>query len=199
MISAIIMASGFSNRMGQNKLLMKYNDKFLIEHTLNIVSECNFKKKILVTQYEEIKELGEKLNYKVVINNSPNRGQSESIKLGVKNSPKCDGYMFFVGDQPLLNKGDIEKLVKVFQEDTNYIVIPKNKDKCGNPVIYPTIYKEQILKLEGDKGGKSIIKSSDKIKYVDVSENTLFDIDNIDDFNNLLERKAENERGYSSN
>ena len=139
------MASGFSNRMGQNKLLMKYNDKFLIEHTLNIVSKCNFKKKILVTQYEEIKELGEKLNYKVVINNSPNKGQSESIKLGVKNSPKCDGYMFFVGDQPLLNKDDIEKLVKVFKEDTNYIVIPKYKDKCGNPVIYPIIYKEQIL------------------------------------------------------
>lgn len=199
MISAIIMASGFSNRMGQNKLLMKYNDKFLIEHTLNIVLKCNFKKKILVTQYEEIKELGEKLNYKVIMNNSPNKGQSESIKLGVKNSPKCDGYMFFVGDQPLLNKDDIEKLVKVFKEDTNYIVIPKYKDKCGNPVIYPTIYKEQILKLEGDKGGKNIIKSSDKIKYVDVSENTLFDIDNIDDFNNLFERKAENERGYSSN
>ena len=49
-------------------------------------------------------------------------------------------------------------------------------------------YKEDILNLEGDKGGKSIIKSSDKIKYVDVCENTLFDIDNIDDFNNLLKK-----------
>lgn len=32
--------------MGQNKLLMKYNNKFLIEYTLNIISECNFKQKI---------------------------------------------------------------------------------------------------------------------------------------------------------
>ena len=190
MISAIIMASGFSNRMGQNKLLMKYNDKYLIEYTLNIVSKCNFKNKILVTQYEEIKKLGEKLNYNVVINNYPNKGQSESIKLGVKNSSKCYGYMFFVGDQPLLNKSDIESLVEIFKEDTDYIVIPKYKDRCGNPVIYPIKYKEQILKLEGDKGCKQIIKSSDKIKYVDVSKNTLFDIDNIDDFNNLLERKV---------
>lgn len=190
MISAIIMASGFSNRMGQNKLLMKYNDKYLIEYTLNIVSKCNFKNKILVTQYEEIKKLGEELNYNVVINNYPNKGQSESIKLGVKNSSKCYGYMFFVGDQPLLNKSDIESLVEIFKEDTDYIVIPKYKDRCGNPVIYPIKYKEQILKLEGDKGCKQIIKSSDKIKYVDVSKNTLFDIDNIDDFNNLLERKV---------
>lgn len=199
LISAIIMASGFSKRMGQNKLLMKYNNKFLIEYTLDIISNCNFKEKILVTQYEEIKKLGENLNFKVVINKYPNKGQSESIKLGVKESDESEGYMFFVGDQPLLNKNDIEKLINVFKEDTDYIVIPKYKESLGNPVIYPSIYKEQILKLEGDKGGKSIIKSSDKIKYVDVCENTLFDIDNIDDFKNLLKRKAENEKRLNSN
>lgn len=199
LISAIIMASGFSNRMGKNKLLMKYNDKFLIEHTLDIISQCNFKEKILVTQYKEVKKLGEKLNFKVVINKYPNKGQSESIKLGVGNSSESEGYMFFVGDQPLLNKNDIEKLIKVFKEDTSYIVIPKYKERYGNPVIYPSIYKEQILNLQGDKGGKSIIKSSDKIKYVEVLENTLFDIDNIDDFNNLLKRRAENERRLNSN
>lgn len=185
--------------MGQNKLIMKYNNKFLIEYTLNIISRCDFRSKILVTQYDEIKELGEKLNYKVVTNKFPNKGQSESIKLGVENSPQCEGYMFFVGDQPLINKEDIERLIKVFKEDKNYIVIPKYKDKTGNPVIYPSIYKKQILNLEGDKGGKSIIKSSHKIKYVNVSENTLFDIDNIDDYNNLLERKAENEKGHNRN
>lgn len=199
MISAIIMASGFSIRMGQNKLLMKYNNKFLIEYTLNIISECDFKQKILVTQYEEIKEFGEKLNYKIVSNMFPNKGQSESIKLGVKNCDYCEGYMFFVGDQPLINKQDTEKLIKVFKEDTDYIVIPKYKDSSGNPVIYPSAYKEQLLNLKGDKGGKSIIKSSHKIKYVNVSENTLFDIDNIDDFNNLLRRRSENEKGLNSN
>ena len=175
--------------MGQNKLLMKYNNKFLIEHTLNTIDECGFEEKILVTQYNEIKHIGEKLNYKVVMNMNPDKGQSESIKLGVENSPDCNGYMFFVGDQPLLNKQDIKKLIKVFKEDTSYIVIPKFDNKKGNPVIYPNIYKKEILNLNGDKGGKSIIKSSNKIKYVDVSENTLFDIDDAEDFNILLDRK----------
>ena len=188
MISAIIMASGFSSRMGENKLLMKYNDKFLIEYTLDTISKCNFKDRVIVTQYKAIKEIGEKLNFKVVINQQPNKGQSESIKLGIKNCKESEGYMFFVGDEPLLNKNDIEKLIEVFNEDTNYIVIPKYKEYCGNPVIYPKQYKNHILNLEGDKGGKSIIKSSDKIKYVNVCEDTLFDIDYIDDFNNLLKR-----------
>ena len=177
LISAIIMASGFSRRMGENKLLMKYNNKFLIEYTLDVI-------------YEKIKEIGENLDFKVVKNKYPNRGISESIKLGIKNCEESEGYMFFVGDQPLLDKKDIEKLINVFNEDTSFIVIPKYKNRFGNPVIYPKKYKEDILNLEGDKGGKSIIKSSDKIKYVDVCENTLFDIDNIDDFYNLLKRET---------
>lgn len=188
LISAIIMASGFSKRMGENKLLMKYNNKFLIEYTLDVISKCSFNDKIIVTQYKRIKEIGEKLNFKVVINEHANKGQSESIKLGIENCKVSEGYMFFVGDQPLLNKDDIEKLIEVFNEDTSYIVIPKYKEHYGNPVIYPKKYKKDILNLEGDKGGKSIIKSSDKIKYVNVCEDTLFDIDYIDDFNNLLKR-----------
>ena len=119
LISAIIMAAGFSRRMGENKLLMKYNNKFLIEHTLDIISKCNFNDKVIVTQYDTIKIIGENLNFKVIINDYPNKGQSESIKLGIKNCKESEGYMFFVGDQPLLNKNDIEKLIEVFNEDTN--------------------------------------------------------------------------------
>lgn len=191
LITAIVMASGFSKRMGLNKLLMKYNDKFLIEYTLEKISQCDFVEKIIVTQYEEIEKLTN--NFKVVINENAHKGQSESIKLGVKSSEKCDGYMFFVADQPLISQNDIEKLIKVFRENKDFIVIPKYKEKHGNPVIYPSLYKEEILRLEGDKGGKSIIKSSNKIKYVEVEENTLFDIDNKDDFNKLLMRKGYNE------
>ena len=191
MITAIVMASGFSKRMGLNKLLMKYNDKFLIEHTLEKITQCDFAEKIIVTQYEEIEKLTD--NFKVVINENAHKGQSESIKLGVKSSEKCDGYMFFVADQPLINQKDIEKLIRVFRENKDFIVIPKYKEKRGNPVIYPSLYKEEILRLEGDKGGKSIIKSSNKIKYVEVEEDTLFDIDNKDDFNKLLMRKGDNE------
>ncbi|MDY4736959.1 molybdenum cofactor cytidylyltransferase [Terrisporobacter sp.] len=191
LITAIVMASGFSKRMGLNKLLMKYNDKFLIEHTLEKISQCDFAEKIIVTQYEEIEKLTD--NFKVVINENAHKGQSESIKLGVKSSERCDGYMFFVADQPLINQKDIEKLIRVFRENKDFIVIPKYKEKRGNPVIYPSLYKEEILRLEGDKGGKSIIKSSNKIKYVEVEEDTLFDIDNKDDFNKLLMRKGDNE------
>ena len=37
MISAIILAAGYSRRMGKNKLLLKYRGKSLIEHTIETI------------------------------------------------------------------------------------------------------------------------------------------------------------------
>ena len=114
-------------------------------------------------------------------------GFTDAIDKGAGDEFDPSEYTLYLMDVEKLElEKDIEKLINVFNEDTSFIVIPKYKNRFGNPVIYPKKYKEDILNLEGDKGGKSIIKSSDKIKYVDVCENTLFDIDNIDYFYNLL-------------
>ena len=143
LITAIVMASGFSKRMGLNKLLMKYNNKFLIEYTLEKISQCDFAQKIIITQYEEIEKLIEDLNFKVVINENAHKGQSESIKLGVKSSEKCDGYMFFVADQPLINQKDIEKLIRVFRENKDFIVIPKYKKSVAIQLFIQVYIKKK--------------------------------------------------------
>ncbi len=189
LITAIVMASGHSKRMGKNKLLMNYKNKPIIQHTLETINKCNLEEKILITQYKEVEKLGKELKYKVIINKDSHKGQSESIKLGLINSKESDGYMFFVGDQPLLSEETINKLIATFEEDKTYIIIPRCSGVNGSPVIYPSIYKEELLKLEGDKGGKQIIKTSSKVKYVEVDKESLFDIDNETDYNKL---RAEN-------
>lgn len=44
MISAIVMASGFSRRMGKNKLLMDFNGKTIIENTFEALKNVILKK-----------------------------------------------------------------------------------------------------------------------------------------------------------
>lgn len=186
MISAIIMASGFSNRMGKNKLLMNYNNKPIIQNVLEVVKKYNFKDKVVVSQYDEVLCISNKHGFKSVINTNAYLGQSESIKLGIKSCDECDGYMFFVGDQPLIQEEDINKLTKAFEENKDYIIIPTYKEIKGNPVIFPSNLKEKFLKLEGDKKGKDIIKDYKKIKFVEVNKKTLIDIDTVKDYENII-------------
>ena len=83
MISAIILASGYSRRMGKNKLLLKYRGKSLIEHTIDTILQCGFSEVILVGREEEIIEIGNRNGLKVIKNENADKGISESIKLGV--------------------------------------------------------------------------------------------------------------------
>lgn len=103
MINAVIMASGFARRMGANKLLLNYKGCSIIEHVFREVSKIDFHQVVVVSQYEEVLLLCNKYGFEYIDNKNANIGQSESIKLGVLNSSKCDGYMFFVGDQPFID------------------------------------------------------------------------------------------------
>lgn len=193
MINAIVMASGFSTRMGENKLLMEYRGKTIIENTLNVLSQCNFNEVIIVTQYKEIVNINNKENFKYILNNKAHVGQSESIKLGIINSGNCDGYMFFVGDQPLLNKGDIDNLIKKFKEDKTNIIIPTFENQKGSPVIFPSFLKSKMLMLKNDEKGKKVIDEYDNIKYINVEKETLLDVDTQIDYENLINMTSRGE------
>jgi len=191
MINAIIMASGNSKRMGINKLLLQYKDKTLIEYVLENVIKCDFYSTVLVSQYEKVLSLGRERVMEVVHNYNPEKGQSESIKLGIRNSPKAQGYMFFTGDQPLMDVETIKLLMDSFNESGNLIIVPRYNEKRGNPVIFPRKYIEELLELQGDSGGRSIInKHLDEVKFLQVKHEWLLDdIDRSEDYQKLLARR----------
>lgn len=185
MISAIIMASGFSRRMGENKLLLKYKGSILAERVFKSVKDMNFNEVIVVTHYEEIIRLSEEYGFKNIINKNAEVGQSESIKLGLNNAKDNRGYMFFVADQPFIDTNYLNKLVEEFKKDPEYIVIPRNGEKTGNPVIFPCSKKSDLLKLNNDEKGKKVIAQSSKIKYVEVPKKMLLDIDTREEYEKL--------------
>ncbi len=189
LISAILMASGFSKRMGENKLLMRFKEKTILEAILSVIKNYKFKEKILVYREKEVFTLGKKYNFKCVENKTAHKGQSESIRLGLENARDCLGYMFFTGDQPFIDKYNLDKLVKEFQENKSFIIVPINNEKKGSPVIFPKNFKEELMNIKGDTGGREIIKEyPDKIKYVKVTKKFLLDIDNKEEYKSLLER-----------
>jgi molybdenum cofactor cytidylyltransferase len=187
MINAIIIASGYGKRMGTNKLLLPFQGKALVEHIIDKVMSCDFYSRILVAHHKQIVSLGRKKGIQVVYNVDAYRGQSESIKLGIINSPQADGYMFFTADQPLIDVKTIELLMNSFNETKNLIIVPKHMDKRGNPVIFPGKFIDELLTLQGDNGGRIIInKFIEDVRFIQVrNEYVLMDIDTKKDYKQL--------------
>lgn len=183
-ISAVVMASGMSKRMKSDKLQMIINDKKIYEYILDTINKYNFYEKIVAAKDDDILDTVKSIGFKAVKNTKYFLGQSESIKAAIENSKCTDGFMFFVADQPFVKLETIEKLCNEFYKNPNSIIVPYYNEMRGNPVIFPYKFKEQLMALEKDNGGKIIINENlDKVIRVDIeTKNEFMDIDTIEDY-----------------
>lgn len=183
-VDAVVMASGFSKRMGFNKLKLEYNNISLLENCLKKLSSIPFNEVLVCGREEWIDILTKKYSFKYLNNLNAHLGQSESIKLGAKNS-SGKGITFFTADQPLLSEKTILTLYYNFLK-TNLITIPIVNNNRFSPVFFPDEKKAKFLKLEGDSGGKPIIKSTPLINLISFSSEKEFsDIDTEEDYSKL--------------
>ncbi len=186
MVTGIIMASGFSNRMGKNKLLMEIQGEKVIDRVIKACKNSLLDEIILVYRLDEIKEIGLNHGIKTVYNPDAQKGQSASVIHGIRNSKDGNAFMFLVADQPFLDAKVINKLIEEYKKDNSMIIIPYYCNKFGMPIIFPPFYKDDLLGVKGDKGGREIIQGNEFVKRIYYEDALLgIDIDTIDDYRKL--------------
>ena len=179
-IAVILEAAGNSTRFGSNKLLHIMDDgRPMIASIFDAVRPLDVYKKILVTQYDDIAEMA--AGFDVVMNDRPDLGISRSMQLGLAAAGDADAYMFCVCDQPGLSTSTIKKLIEAYKKGTAGIVSLSWKGKMCNPKIFSSRYREELMRLSGDTGGRQIIAShEDDILLVEASsEDEVKDIDKL--------------------
>jgi len=162
-IVLILLAAGDSRRFKGNKLLHLFDGKpmyrYLVDEIGKLPEEL-FEKKIVVTQYREIMDaLGEE-GYLVVENHESELGISHSIELGIRAAEAWGdcGFCFAVCDQPYLKGETVRTLVEGFLQSSKGIGCLSCQGELGNPAVFSCRYREELLALEGDVGGRRIIR-----------------------------------------
>jgi molybdenum cofactor cytidylyltransferase len=187
MISAILLAAGESNRMGQPKQLMPFDQITIVERTIDNLLNSAVSETILVLGYkdEEIRKTIAGKPIKIAINPDYQQGMSTSIIAGLKQvDKKARAVIIALGDQPFVNSQTITSLVEAFIANNRGILIPVYQGRRGNPIIFAIKYKSELLNLKGDVGGREIIKRHpDDVLEVAVNcEGVLLDIDTMENY-----------------
>lgn len=186
-LSFILLAAGSSSRFPKNKLLYLWKGKpiykYAIDNILKIPSYLVYKK-VVVTQYKEIMDYAKHCKFdEIIFNPKSEMGISYSIKLGLQAVKDAEAYCFCVCDQPDLNSDTIIEFLTAYSYCKKGIMCLSYKERLGNPVIFSHKYQSELSTLQGDIGGKQIIKNhmDDIYKYEVINQNELKDIDTIED------------------
>ncbi len=188
-ITAIILAAGRSQRMGErNKLLLPFRGKTVLESVLDTVVSLPFREILAVTGYDGAAVQNILRNYplKRVHNPDYSRGMSASLKKGLSAAdPGAAGFLICLADMPLLTAALLIELSNRFTAATGpAIVAPVCRGRRGNPVIFSRHFFSEMMALEGDKGARSVIDAHpDTLIEVAVEDEEIFgDIDTEDDY-----------------
>jgi molybdenum cofactor cytidylyltransferase len=185
MISAVVLASGFSARFGSDKLLSDFKGKAVIRWVLDSCLDSRLEEIIVVYRRTELLGLLRDLPIKLIQNKMAHSGMSASVKLGISSLSKdSTGCMILMGDQPLFGKDDINLMIDKFSSNRVLIAASHNGER-KNPVIFPSNFYADLLVSSGDKGGRDIIDNDPDKILIEFDAFKLMDIDTIDDLKQL--------------
>jgi molybdenum cofactor cytidylyltransferase len=190
-VSAILLAAGESKRMGKPKLLLPFGGGTILEKTVDNVLSSNIDEVIVVlgAEAQETEKAIAGKPVKIVFNPDYHRGMSTSLICGLKQvSSQAQRVMVALCDQPFIERDIYNKLVKESLNSCKGITVPLYKAKRGNPIIFTINYKDELLGLKGDVGGREILRRHpDDILEVAVDSGSIYiNLNTIDDYRSTL-------------
>lgn len=185
-IGCVVMAAGMGERFGSNKLETEWRGKTLIRHALEVVPTEKLAAVVVVTQYESIVKLAKEFHFTPIVNTRPEIGQSHTIHLGVQALRSCDALLFQVADQPMLRRESVAQLVDFYARYPDHIVGLGHAGQRGNPCIFPSRFFPELLKIQGDHGGNTVIRQYEReLLLYEVPADELRDVDTQESLSRL--------------
>lgn len=167
----IYLAAGNSRRFGSNKLLYPLDGKSMYRHLLDrLVHICEYKPEwevLVVTQYEEIERYARSLeesgcSVHALWSPESVQGASVTISRAVKGAEEREALVFFVADQPHLTEDTVRNFLYEIEHEMMFsgkrLGSVGYQGECGNPVWFSKTFYQELLTLQGDEGGRKILK-----------------------------------------
>lgn len=154
-LGCVVMASGFSRRFGQNKLLLPFRGRPLLWWTLRALPWEAFSRVTVVTRHPEVQALCRSLQVSCLLHTLPHL--SDTIRLGIGTMEGMEGCLFAVADQPLCRRETLSRLIAAFSASPCRPARLCWEGRPGSPVLFPASLFPALAALKGEQGGGSVL------------------------------------------
>jgi broad specificity phosphatase PhoE/CTP:molybdopterin cytidylyltransferase MocA/HD superfamily phosphodiesterase len=194
-IAALVLAAGYSSRMGIFKPLASLGTYTLIEEAVTRFFRAGVEDVRVVLGYraDELKPVVENLGARWIYNADFDRGMFSSVLAGVRGfGSEVDGFFLLPCDIPLVKPETIRTLLDAHDPDDPEIIYPCFDGRRGHPPLIPALYLHEDLSVDYPGGLPALL---DRYEHnavdIDVTdENILLDCDTPIDYLALMERRS---------
>lgn len=182
-VEGIILAAGLSSRASGFKMTLDFNNKTVIENTIdNMLDFC--KRIIIVGGYkiENLQPIVEKYSkVDLVLNEDYMQGMFSSVKRGMS-FIRENRFFFTPGDYPLIAPEVYRELLL----NKAPVVIPTFAGRKGHPILFSSNIIDDVLHCKTYKTLRDVIRN----KYTVLTEvncrGVIMDLDTIEDYRMML-------------
>jgi putative nucleotidyltransferase with HDIG domain len=195
-IAAVILAAGYSSRMGEFKPLLPLGDMTILERAVGLfLEEAQVRDIRVVVGYraEDLIPLLQERRVPWVVNENYPEGMLSSVKAGIRGLDQGVGAFFMLPvDIPLVRRQTLLDLLNADTGDTRTIIYPAFMGRRGHPPLIGTGYRKEILGWTGEGGLRAFLNHYDDWAIdVDVADECiLLDADRPEHYQKLLARIA---------
>ncbi len=199
----LILAAGYSSRMGAFKPLLTIGDVTALERISATLKGVGVHRIIGVTGYQRelLAPVLEAEGIEEAYNPDFDKGMFTSIQAGIRKAlseapaaavglkTRPDGFFLMLVDCPLVPSWVLEQLLKKHEEEPEAFLVPCFRGKKGHPLFIPGSYAEEILAYGGEGGLKAITsRHEDRLIRLETgTEAVVLDMDTPEGYEEILE------------
>jgi molybdenum cofactor cytidylyltransferase len=195
-IIAIILAAGYSSRMGDFKPLLQVGKYTVIEKVVDSFFQAGINDVRIVVGHranEIIHALSHK-KIRFIINSCFSQGMFSSVQAGVGSIEEdVEAFFLLPADHPLITPEVIGKLLEIQLKTEAKIIYPCYKKVRGHPPLISTSLKKSILAWEQPGGLRALLsKKEEEALDVEIEDRgILIDMDTPYDYRKILKYNDE--------
>jgi CTP:molybdopterin cytidylyltransferase MocA len=195
-LGAVVLAAGFSSRMGEFKPLLSLEGKSVLQRAAELFSGCG--RLVIVTGHraEEVEAEARRLHVSTVLNPDFAQGMFSSVCAGVRGlemeTSGLDGFFMLPVDVALIRPWTVHHVADFFSRHKPKVAFPTFLGERGHPPLISALVVPRILAHDG-RGGLRTVLEDLKGEILDVpgfDRNILLDMDTPEAFAEARQRAA---------
>ncbi|MDD2734024.1 MAG: NTP transferase domain-containing protein [Desulfuromonadaceae bacterium] len=189
-VATVILAAGYSSRMGAFKPLLPFGDTTVLERAVALFRGAGIED-IRVVIGHCATELLPRLQFMQVrplLNERYHEGMFSSVVTAAESlDAETGAFLLLPVDIPLVQPGTIELLLRQYQQSTKGVLYPAFRGTRGHPPLISASYRERILSWDGSGGLNGLLMrhESDSATVECDDEGILLDMDTPEDYQRL--------------